>query len=74
MAQVTTNPAVSFPVLGTISRFFTAIGNGLVRMSENNSRYRQIQALQALSDAELAERGIERQNIVRVVFADIYWM
>ncbi|MBV1895052.1 MAG: DUF1127 domain-containing protein [Rhodobacteraceae bacterium] len=74
MAHITATPTVSFPVLGTIGRFFAAIGNGLVSMGENSSRYRQVQALHALSDAELAERGIERENIVRVVFADVYWM
>jgi uncharacterized protein YjiS (DUF1127 family) len=74
MALTSVHPTVSFPVLATVGRFFAAIGNGLVSMGENSSRYRQVEALQALSDAELAKRGIERQNIVRVVYADAYWM
>jgi len=74
MAHTTSHPAVSFPVLGYVSRFFTAIGTGLVRMGENNSRFRQIEALQAMSDAQLAERGIKREDIVRVVYGDVFWV
>ncbi len=74
MALTSVHPTVSFPVLGAAGRFFAAIGKGLISMGENSSRYRQIQALQTLSDAELAERGIERENIIRVVYADAYWM
>jgi len=74
MAHITSHPTVSLPVLGYISRFFTAIGNGLIRMGENNSRFRQIEALQAMSDAQLAERGIKREDIVRVVFGGHFYI
>jgi len=73
MAHTTSHPTVSFPVLGYISRFFTAIGNGLVRIGEKQSRYQQIEALHAMTDAQLAERGILRDDIARVVFADRFW-
>ena len=55
-----------------ISNVFGYIGDFLVSIAESNSKVRQAAALQALSDAELAERGLKRQDIARYVFADSY--
>lgn len=74
MAHVTSLPTATFPLMGAIGRFFSAIGKGLISMGENSSRYRQVEALQALSNADLAKRGIKREDIVRVVYADSFWM
>jgi uncharacterized protein YjiS (DUF1127 family) len=60
-----------FALIGSV---FAALGNALVSIGEANSKMRQVEALQALSDAELAERGIKRSDIARVVFADTYWV
>ncbi|MCA0938837.1 MULTISPECIES: DUF1127 domain-containing protein [Alloyangia] len=56
------------------SRFFAAIGNGLVAMGEANPRLRKIEALQRLSDEQLAERGIRREDIARHVFQDVFYL
>lgn len=37
------------------------------------ARTDQINALQARSDAELAQLGIRRDQIVQYVFRDLYW-
>ena len=74
MAHTSVHPKVSFPILGSISRFFAAFGNALVSMGEASSRYRRVQELQGLSDAELAKRNIRREDIIRIVFADAFWM
>lgn len=37
------------------------------------ARTDQLQALEALSDAELAQLGIRRDQIVQYVFRDLYW-
>lgn len=74
MAHATSLPTVTFPLMGAIGRFFTTIGKGLITMGENSSRYRRVEAFQALSDAELAKRGMKREDIVRVVYADAFWM
>lgn len=50
-------------------RFVNALWDGLVRLGENSSIMRQIDALNALSDAELAERGLTREEILHRVFA-----
>jgi len=74
MAHTTSHPNVSIPVLAYVSRFFTAIGAGLVRMGENNTQYRRARALHDLSDAQLAERGIKREEIGQVVFSGMFWI
>ena len=76
MAHITTDThsPIAFSFVATLGRYFAAIGKGLVSMGETSSRYRQVEALQALSDAELAERGMKRQDIIRVVYADAFWM
>lgn len=74
MANTTTHPAVSFPVLGYISRFFSAIGTFLVGIGEASAQMRQIERLQAMSDEQLAKRNIKREDIVQVVFSSAFWM
>jgi len=54
-------------VLGSILNF-------LVSISTAQSRVRQIEFLCALSDEELAERGLSRQDIVRHVYRDAYYV
>ncbi len=70
MAHITTHSHAGFSIL----RPFVAFGHGVVNWMERiavaNSRIDQIQSLQALSDEELAKRGIERDKIVYHVFAD----
>jgi hypothetical protein len=73
MAYATTHTS-GIPLFGLIGRFFSAIGNGLVRIAEANSKVKQAEALNALTDAQLAERGMKRQDIARAVFMDNYWV
>lgn len=56
-------------VAGIVS-VFTKIGNGLIRLAEANQRVQRCQRLMDLSDAQLAKRGMKREDIVRHVFAD----
>lgn len=48
---------------------FRAIGRGLIRMAENSSRMKAVERLNALSDEELAARGLNRVDEVRRIFA-----
>lgn len=52
---------------GFFSRYVSALGKGLMAVAERDSRMQKIRALQALSDAELAEMGLERDDIARYV-------
>ncbi|MCB1333219.1 MAG: DUF1127 domain-containing protein [Roseivivax sp.] len=50
------------------------LGRKLVSLGENHPRLRQMERLMALSDAELAARGLTREGIARHVFKDVYYV
>ncbi len=76
MAHVTLNAEGG--ILNRIAASVEAIGHTLATAITANAsaeaRLRQVQALQALSDEELAKRGIARDRIVHHVFRDIYML
>ena len=53
-----------------MDRLFANIGQGFNAYLEARSRSGEIEFLNSLSDAELAERGISRDRIVHHVFRD----
>ena len=53
---------------------FNGILNFLVSISTAQSRVRQIEFLCALTDEELAERGLSREDIVRYVYREAYYI
>ncbi|WP_238367602.1 DUF1127 domain-containing protein [Mesobacterium pallidum] len=57
-----------------VYNFFAAIGNALVRMAEANSKLKEMQRLHAMSDDELAKKGMTREDIARHVFSDYYYI
>ncbi|WP_176473852.1 hypothetical protein [Actibacterium ureilyticum] len=69
-----TNAPQAGGILTAIGAPFRALGRGLVRMAEQNPRLKRIQALQAKSDAELAELGLKRDDIVHHVFRASYYL
>lgn len=74
MADVTYHRTDANRGMGRYPRaFLSAIWRGLIAMGENSSRYRKLRALSAMSDAELARRGIRRETIVHHVFPDVYY-
>ena len=59
--------------LERVGSFFGAIGHAMMVNSTGQQRLDQIHALQAKSDAELAELNIKRDDIVHEVFKDLYY-
>lgn len=55
---------------GLLARLYDA----MIRMAERNNRAPQIAALEALTDAQLAQLGIRRDLIVLHVFRDKMYM
>jgi hypothetical protein len=51
--------------------FFHNLGNSIDLAASSNSRMRQMEQLNALSDAELTAKGLRREDIARHVFRDI---
>ncbi|MCL6283776.1 DUF1127 domain-containing protein [Ruegeria sp. 2012CJ41-6] len=70
MAQSVTHPNALVHAGKAIAEFFNGIFEALIRVGEANSRVRRIEALYAMSDAELKARGIRRENIIREVMND----
>lgn len=60
-----TQPAVS--LWDSVTSFFESI-------VEAQSRARAIQTLSEMSDRQLADIGIARENIVQHVFRDVYYV
>lgn len=50
------------------------IWHGLAGSSLGAARLREVEALRALPDAELARRGIPRDRIVQHAFRDVYYV
>ncbi|AHD03355.1 DUF1127 domain-containing protein [Leisingera methylohalidivorans] len=59
---------------GILRRCFAAVGNALVAIAEADSRMRAARQLNAMSDEELAERGLRREDIVRHIFSDRFYI
>ena len=55
-------------------RAVTAVVGFLVAISTAQSRVRQIELLCAKTDEELAAHGLIRQDIVRHVYRDVYYV
>ncbi len=58
-------PSFLKAAFGAIGGFFTAV-------MDANSRQDQVQRLNAMSDQQLADFGVRREDIVRYVFRDCY--
>jgi hypothetical protein len=68
-----TAPSV-FDTLAYLAKPFAALGRALIAIGDRNSRYNSLNQLMALSDAELAERGLKRDQLVRRTFSDSYYL
>lgn len=57
--------------LAVLADIFSGIWDALIRIGDANSKVQQIKALSAMTDAELAERGLKREDIIRRVMSDV---
>ncbi len=55
---------------GLLSSIGEYIFSAMMKVAEANSRSKEIEFLRALSDEDLAKRGLTRDRIVQHVFAD----
>lgn len=74
MASFSTNSPAMAPAATPVAGVFERIGQWLVSLSSGTARMRRVEALNALSDEALARHGLRREDIVRHVFRDVYWM
>lgn len=71
MAHVSTT---HIPTTNSIASFLNRVLEGLISISETNYRIVEVERLQAMSDAELAKRGLRREDIARHVFRDLFYV
>jgi uncharacterized protein YjiS (DUF1127 family) len=80
MATTATNSSAGRTFSAAASQAFSALGRFMRSIAESsgrvaalNNRVRQAEALMAMSDEQLAQRGLRREEIVRHVFSN-YWI
>ncbi|MGR3511166.1 MAG: DUF1127 domain-containing protein [Paracoccaceae bacterium] len=56
----------------SITSFLQSVRKAIALSAETDARLAEVRRLQACTDAKLAELGVERENIVRHVFRDLY--
>ncbi|SIN94858.1 DUF1127 domain-containing protein [Vannielia litorea] len=61
-------------LMARIGAAFDRVLTVLVAAAEANPRMKAVNRLSAMSDEELAARGLKREDIVRHVFRDIYYV
>lgn len=57
-------------ILGVVGDIFGGILHAMTQVSEANGKVRRIQALSMLNDDELANRGLQREDIIRHVMGE----
>lgn len=71
MAQAPATRMSLMTLASVVADIFSGIYNAMVQVSEANAKVLRIKALYALSDDELAARDLQREDIVRLVMADV---
>ncbi|MCG3267437.1 DUF1127 domain-containing protein [Yoonia sp. I 8.24] len=57
---------------GILSKIGSGFVAAMTRIMDAQDRSPEVRRLEALSDSELAEMGIKRDDIIRHVFRDVY--
>ncbi len=75
MAYAATNSSTyAAPREGALTRFFRALARALDAQQSMEARRAQILRLNRMTDAELAQKGIKREDIARHVFSDLFYV
>ena len=75
MAHVTiTGSQSDHGFISILSAPFRAIGRFYEHMMNSNPRARQAEFLMSLDDEQLAKRGLRREDIVRHVYRDLFYV
>jgi uncharacterized protein YjiS (DUF1127 family) len=57
-----------------LANLIEGLTRGMGQVMDANSRIREVERLQMLSDESLAAKGIKREEITRHVFRDVFWL
>ena len=70
MAHMNATP----PHAGFFGTLLDRVLSAFARIGENNSRVREADRLRSLSDSQLADLGVKREDIARHVFRDMFYV
>lgn len=71
MAHITHDAA---PRGNFLTDMFNGMIEALARVAESSHRMKEIERLNAMTDAQLAARGLTRESIAHHVFRDVYYV
>lgn len=60
-------------VFDAIGRWFAAVGTSISLAAAARARYETLKALQGMSDGQLAELNLKRDDLARHVFQDTFY-
>ncbi len=69
-----TNKIVSDPEISAPLTFFSSISAFFERLMAAQTRSIEVDRMQRLSDAELEALGVSRDQIIRQVYRDVYYV
>ena len=72
MAATSTDISFIPSVLHAVGAPFRAVGRFMITIMENDSRLRRAESLHAMTDEQLAQLGIRRDEIAHHVFKAFY--
>ncbi|MDU8926058.1 DUF1127 domain-containing protein [Alisedimentitalea sp. MJ-SS2] len=70
MSDITSQFSFSDAPRSGFRRVLASIARGMSRYADANARRKQIEALESMTDEQLAQLGLTRDRIVRHVFRD----
>lgn len=74
MADTSIHTSTGFNFIAGLERFWSGLASSMETLAKTQSRVRQMEALSNLSDDQLAQRGMKREDIARHVFRDVYYV
>ena len=74
MADISFGQSATRATPGFFSRLGERLANAIDAAQRSNQRVRELERLSALSDEQLAEQGLRREDVVRHVFRDVYFL
>lgn len=74
MTFITDTSPVRIAIPATVRKIFDGIAGFFISLTEAQSRAAEMNRLNDMSDRQLADLGIEREDIARHVFRDLYYV
>lgn len=74
MADTAVTTASTSNLMNGFTNFWASLAGSASALAATQARVRQMEALSAKSDAQLADMGLRRDDIARYVFREYYYV